>query len=148
MKLSERLTQHEYIFIDTAPIIYYIEANTKFGALVKIVVDSFQKGDLLACTSVLTLTEVLIKPVQKGNQKLVSAFSDFLRYGKNFNLLDINPRTAEQAAILRGRYSFLKTMDAIQISSAVEAGADAFITNDKNLKNIDDIEIILLLDYL
>lgn len=35
MTLLEKLIQANNFFIDTAPIIYYIEAHPKFGPLVK-----------------------------------------------------------------------------------------------------------------
>ena len=64
MTLPEKLAQHTTIFIDTAPIIYYIEAHPQFGALAKDVVDAFQSGTLRAFSSVITLAEVLPKPVE------------------------------------------------------------------------------------
>ena len=49
MTLSDELSQIDTIFIDTAPIIYYIEANPEFGPLTKEVVGAFQSGALLGC---------------------------------------------------------------------------------------------------
>jgi hypothetical protein len=62
--LSEELTRIDSIFIDTAPIIYYIEAHPQFGPLVKEVVSAFQSGNLNAYSSVMTLVEVLPKPIE------------------------------------------------------------------------------------
>ena len=45
MTLSEELIRINSIFIDTAPIIYYIEAHPQFGALAKEVVSAFQSGN-------------------------------------------------------------------------------------------------------
>lgn len=47
MTLDGDLSSLNSIFIDTAPIIYYIEAHPQFGPLAKKVVDSFQSGNLL-----------------------------------------------------------------------------------------------------
>ena len=96
----------------------------------------------------ITLVEVLPKPVETGNEKLVKQFSDFLIKGKNISLVDISTDIAESAGKLRGRYTFLRTMDAIQIAVSLKVEADAFITNDVKLKQIDDLKIILLKDYL
>ena len=46
MTLSEELIRINSIFIDTAPIIYYIEAQPKFGPLAKEAVSAFQSGNL------------------------------------------------------------------------------------------------------
>jgi predicted nucleic acid-binding protein len=148
MTLSDELKQVQTIFLDTAPIIYYIEAHPQFGPLAKEIVNSFQVGNLTAFSSVISLVEVLPKPVQTGNEKLVKKFSEFLRTGKNISLLDISSDIAESAGRLRGRYTSLRAMDAIQIAVAINVGADAFITNDLRLKQIAELKTIILSDYL
>ena len=70
MNLSEDLDQINSIFIDTAPIIYFIEAHPEFGPLTKIVVSAFQSGSLSAFSSVITRTEVLPKPVEAKDETL------------------------------------------------------------------------------
>jgi len=39
-------------------------------------------------------------------------------------------------------------MDAVQISAALNAGVDAFLTKDKKLKQIKEIKVIVLKEYL
>jgi predicted nucleic acid-binding protein len=148
MTLSEELARLRTVFIDTAPIIYYIEAHSQFGPLAKEIVNAFQSGKLIAFSSVITLVEVLPKPVETGDEKLVKQFSDFLKNGKNISMVEISADIAESAGKLRGRYTFLRTMDAIQIAVSLKVEADAFITNDVKLKQIDELKIILLKDYI
>lgn len=148
MTLSEEFGQLNTIFIDTAPVIYYIEANYQFGPLAKKVVDSFQFGNLSAFSSVITLAEVLPKPIEVGDERLAMKFAEFLKHGKNLTLIEITESIAERAGRLRVKYSALRLIDTIQISAAIDAGADAFITNDKKLKQIKEIKIMVLSDYL
>ena len=51
MNLSDELDRLQTVFIDTAPIIYYIEAHPQFGPLAKEIVDSFRSGKLIALSS-------------------------------------------------------------------------------------------------
>ena len=148
MSLTEELTGIHSIFIDTAPVICYIEAHPQFGPLAKEVVDFFQSGRLNAFASVITLTEVLPKPIQAGNEKLAKKFADFLKYGKSLSLMEISASVAERAGRLRGQYPELRAIDAIQIAGAVEVGADAFLTNDKKLRKVKEIKVLVLKDYL
>ena len=148
MNLSDELDRLQTVFIDTAPIIYYIEAHPQFGPLAKEIVDSFRSGKLIAFSSVITLVEVLPKPVESGNDELARKFSKFLKTGKNIKLLDISVEIAELAGNLRGRYPSLKAMDAIQIAVSINAGVDAFITNDVKLRQIKELKFIILKDYL
>jgi len=62
--------------------------------------------------------------------------------------MEISASVAERAGRLRGQYPELRAVDAIQISGAVEVEADAFLTNDKKLKKINEIKVLVLKDYL
>lgn len=101
-----------------------------------------------AFSSVITLTEVLSKPFEAGDEKLASKFANFLKHGKNLSLIEISTSIAERAGILRGRYPDIKALDAIQISAAIDVGADIFVTNDQKLKQISEIKVLVLKDYL
>jgi predicted nucleic acid-binding protein len=114
----------------------------------KDLVVSFQSGELIAFTSVITITEVLPKPVSQNQKQLIDKFIKFLKKGENLNLLEISSDIAESAGYLRGKYDSLKTMDAIQLSAAIDAGADAFITNDIKLKQVKELKVIVLEDHL
>jgi len=149
MTLPEDLSKVNTLFIDTAPIIYFIEAHPKYGQISKEIVTFFQSEDVEAYTTVLTLTEVLPAPISSDNKKLAQKFTDFFRSGKNFNLIDISDQIAERAGKLRGQHQSLRTIDAIQISAAIEMSVDVFITNDKKLKKLNNlIEILVLDDYI
>lgn len=148
MTLSDDLSNSSSIFIDTAPIIYYIEAHKQYGPITKEVVDYLQSEKLTAYTSVISLTEVLVKPFETGNEDLAQEFTTFLTNDRNISLIEINASISESAAKLRGKYSFLKTMDALQIASALSIPAETFITNDLRLKQVDELNVIVLKDYL
>jgi predicted nucleic acid-binding protein len=148
MTLSDELAAIRSVFIDTAPIIYYIEAHPQYGPLVTDIVTAFQSGRLNAFSSVITLVEVLPKPIEAGNETLANQFSEFLSAGKNISMMEITSGIAESAGHLRGRYSFLRTMDAIQIAASLEAKADAFVTNGSKLKRVSEIKAIVLKEYL
>lgn len=148
MTLADELGQVNTIFIDTAPVIYYIEANLQYGQLAKDIFDFLQSEKIQAFSSVLTLTEVLSKPIETGNEKLSRKFADFLKHGKNLTLIEISTNIAENAGVLRGKYSYLRTIDAIQLAAAIQNGIDTFLTNDKKLKSIKEINVLVLKDYL
>ena len=147
MGLSEEVEKLDSIFIDTAPIIYHIEAHPLFGLLMRKIVDILETKNIGAFSSVVTITEVLPKPVRAGRRDLVEKFISFLRYSGSLELIDISANVAEKAGELRGRYEFLKTLDALQLSAALEGGAEAFLTNDRKLKQIQELKIICLKDY-
>lgn len=148
MALADELRLNAPFFLDTAPIIYFIEAHSRYGAMMKDVVHLFQKEDVRAISSVLTLSEVLVKPVELGDEKRAKQFSEFLTQGKGLTLLEITDAMAEKAGRLRGKYPSLKTVDAVQIAAALQSGAKAFLTNDRRLKTVTEIKVFVLEDYV
>ena len=99
MNLRERLKEMSSVFIDTAPIIYYIEAHTDYGPLVSEVVSDFQPGRLIAYSSVITIVEILPKPIANADAQLAEQFSNFLSSGRGITTLDIT----SEALSLRNR---------------------------------------------
>jgi predicted nucleic acid-binding protein len=148
MDLAQYLKSISSLFLDTAPIIYYIEAHPQYGPLVSEVVREFQSGRLAAYSSVVTLVEVLPKPIAMGNESLADNFSNFLMAGRNITTLEITSEIARRAGSLRGRYGFLRSMDAIQIAASMEVNADAFLTNDIQLKKVTEVPMLVLRDFL
>lgn len=148
MTLSQELAGISSVFIDTAPIIYYIQAHPEFGPLAREAVKAFQSGNLIAYSSVITLTEVLPKPIEINDLILAGKFSNFLKHAKHLTLVEISEVMAETAGNLRGHYPFLKTIDALQMAAALDIGVDAFLTNDTKLKQIIELKVILLKDYI
>ena len=148
MNISKALKEIQTVFLDTAPVIYFIEAHPQFGPLVKKVVELMNENRIQAFTSVLTLAEVLPKPVETKNAALIEKFKIYLKNGQNLTLLPITEIISESAGVLRGKYPHLKTVDAVQIAAALDVGADAFLTNDKKLSMIKELKILILNEYI
>jgi predicted nucleic acid-binding protein len=90
----------------------------------------------------------LPKPLETGNGELAEKFKAYLKNGPNLTLLPITETVGETAGVLRGNYPHLKTVDAVQIATALAAEAGAFLTNDKKLSVIKEIRILVLSDYI
>lgn len=101
------------------------------------------KGVFSIITSVLTVTEVLTKPLQTNHFQYENRYRNMLIKTHNITTLAANLPIAEQAARLRAKYS-LKTPNAFQVATSILAGCDAFLTNDKRLKQITEINILVL----
>ncbi len=147
MSLDESLGGVGSLFVDTAPVIYYIEGHPAYGPITRTIFEHFVNNGIRPYSSVLMLTEVLVKPVQMNDVALVRLFSNFIRSHYNFRLIDINPDIAETAGYLRGNHQFLKTIDALQIASAIHVKAEVFVTNDERLRKIAGLKILVLKDY-
>ena len=77
--------------------------------------------------SVLLLPEVLAKPMRDGSAEELAALAGLLG---RLELRTVDPVTAEVATTLAGSYR-LRAADAVHLATAVVAGADRFITNNR-----------------
>ena len=68
-------------------------------------------------------------------------------YSQQIRTLPIDATLARRALVLRAAYG-IHTPDALQISAAIEAGATLFVTNDRRLTRVEEIEILLFDDCL
>jgi len=75
-------------------------------------------------------------------------FADFLKHGRHMTMIEISEGIAEAAGKLRGRHPFLKTIDAVQIAAALDIGAELFLTNDVKLKQIKELKVLVLRNYV
>ena len=83
MRISERLQTASRLFLDTAPIIYYVEANPRYLSRVESVFDLLDSGRCLAVASPITLAECLVAPYRLGRADLQQAFSDLLSHNSH-----------------------------------------------------------------
>lgn len=145
--MREKLKTHERIMLDTAPIIYFIEEHPDFGPISDEIFQTIRNEHrIYAFTSIITLIEVLAQPFRTGDEDLAETYRRFLCESSNFTLYDIDGHIAEQAAALRGNYE-IRTPDAIQLATGIVNEATLFITNDKRLKRIKEIEVLSISDY-
>lgn len=143
MKIADALQGVSRIFLDTAPVIYYVENNPRYLTIVEVVFDYIDSGALTAVTSPVTLAEALIIPYRSGTIDLQQAFFDLITQGPNTIFVPIDQDCGRRAAEIRARYNLTLT-DALQIATALNAGCDAFLTNDVTLKRVTELRILLL----
>ncbi|MFZ3202026.1 MAG: type II toxin-antitoxin system VapC family toxin [Candidatus Acidiferrales bacterium] len=119
------------IFWDTNLFIYLFE---DYGALSKEVEAlrgrMIARGDQLF-SSALTLGEVLVKPSEKGDERLARSYREALNQAATLVAFD-RDTAMHYAAIRKDRG--IKAPDAIQLACAAQARIDLFITNDERLK--------------
>lgn len=145
--MSDALAGITKIGFDTSPFIYFVERHPVYLPAMRNIIEKVDKGAITGCCSVITLTEVLVHPRRSGAALLEKEYSDLLRNSQNFKLIPIDADIADHAADLRCHYN-LRTPDALQVAAVLSVGCEAFLTNDKQLKQIEAIKVILLDEYL
>ena len=98
------------VYLDTAPLIYFMEGQSIYQPLLARLFDFNDKGGFWFVTSTVTLLEVLVKPLREGQISLAQQYRDILTNAKGIEIIDISVVIAEQAALLRAKYSLRTRM--------------------------------------
>ena len=143
MNLGKQLDKTRQIFLDTAPVIYFVEKHPDFAPKAQEVFDRLDDGKMVAVVSPITLAECLVLPYKQNNAEIVETFTELLANGESVLFHSIDDSVADKAASLRARYN-LSLTDAFQFAVAIQTNCDAFLTNDIALKRVTEISVIVL----
>jgi predicted nucleic acid-binding protein len=135
--------KNKTVFLDTAPLIYFIEGHSPYQLQLKEIFDANDSQEFQFVTSTLTLLEVLVQPLRFHRFDLVDQYETILRKSSAFHIWELSLEIARRAAELRAEYS-LRTPDAIQLATALSSDSSVFFTNDMRLKQVKEIEVITL----
>jgi predicted nucleic acid-binding protein len=131
--------------LDTAPIIYLIEENTAYLSYLRPFFEAVDRGEFEIVTSTITLAEVLVHPMRRGDHELADQYRQILMHANHITTVPVSEEIAEAAAQLRARHS-LRTPDAIQLATAAHSGASSFLTNDTRLPALASLQMLVLAD--
>ena len=133
------------VYFDVNPIIYFIEQNTQFSEAVTPLFEMIGDGSIIAFTSELSLTEILIKPIRNNFNQIIQAHKELLLDPELFTLISPIQDTFLLAAELGGKLS-MRTPDAIHMACAIESKCKYFITNDKGIRSTSDVTVVQILE--
>lgn len=102
-------------------------------------------GQMDGITSVITLGEVLVQPLARGDVRLQQRYRDALLNGVGIWTLPVDAALAERAAELRARYR-IRLPDALQLAVAIAERCEAFLTNDRQLSRVTELRVLVLDD--
>lgn len=143
MKIDVAFKNIDRLFLDSGAVIYYIDANPDYIALMDYIFDSFDAQKIRAVTSPITLAECLIIPIREKNLAKQQKFIDILTLPEMADFININADICIQASKLRVKYN-LKLPDALQVATAIDSRCDAFLTNDKQLSRVSELQVIVI----
>jgi predicted nucleic acid-binding protein len=145
--LQRFLRRHRRIGIDTSPFIYHVENHPTYSTASDRVFRWITSGASLGITSTLTMTEVLVLPHRDGRADAAESIFANLIQMANIEWISPSLGIADHAARARAGYR-LRTLDAIQLATALTREATGFITNDKIFRRVTDLEVLLLDDVI
>ena len=126
------------VLVDTAPFIYVLEAHAQFADRFTGLFEAADAGLLQIALSTVTLAEVLTGPFKASQTALAKRYEKALA---RYTTVSVSAPIAALAAQLRAQYR-LKLPDALQLATALELGATAFVTHDRDFTQATGIAIL------
>lgn len=133
------MTEYKKIFLDTTPIIYFLDVDVNYAEKIENLFSDFLEAESQMITSTITCTEYLTYPFRTGNSEKIDAFFKFLS-DCDIPMCPIDVDIAKKAAQIRAEYKDFKTIDYLQLATACVQECDLFLTNDKQLRQFKEIK--------
>ncbi len=132
------------LFLDACSIIYLLESHQQQGQETRLLITQALQNKTQLNVSRLSLLECRVLPLKEKNTDLLESYNHFFQL-PSVQIIELTADVINIATDLRANYSqSLRTPDALQIACALSANADQFLTGDKKLSVIEEIEVIIV----
>lgn len=145
--LTQALRFHRQIGVDTDPFIYLWERHSRYLTLSEELFSYLKSPEVSGTTSIITLIEVCIHPQRQGRTDLITTYESALLHSQQVQMWPVNIEIARRAVHLRAAYD-IHIPDALHLATAITAGATLFVTNDRRLQKISEIEVLTFEEYV
>ena len=126
------------VLVDTAPWIYLLEDHPQFAPLFLGLFEAAERGQIQLALTTITLAEVLTGPLKHKQTALAKRYENALN---KYQVLPLTATIASLAAQLRIQYR-LKLPDAVQLASALDLGAAALVTHDRDFSKVKGLPVL------
>ncbi len=126
------------VLVDTAPWIYLLQDHPAFAPKFEGLFAAAEEGRVELALTTITLAEVLVGPYKAGEVALAKRFEKALC---SYVVMPLSEAIATQAAQLRAQYA-LKLPDAVQLATALDMGAAALVTHDRDFSAVTGLPIL------
>lgn len=133
------LSQGDLVVVDSSPLIYLLDDHPVFAAQFAGLFEAYEQGALDIAISTIAVAEVLAGPFKHGQDALAKRYEKALGC---FEVVPVSQDIAVTAARLRAG-SGLRLPDALQAATALEIGAVALVTHDRDFSRLTGLRVIL-----
>ncbi len=147
MALVDEIPSGASIALDTDALIYYVEEHTRFLPVIEPLIEAVVAGVYRLHVSVVSLIEVLVRPLREQRPDLSEQYRDILIRSPMTELHPIDAQMAEMAAHVRAQFR-LRTPDAIIAAMALVTGCSYLVTNNaSDFRRVADLNVLAINDF-
>ena len=157
------------VLVDSSALVYLVEDVPRRGAAVSAFLDLVKASGGRPFASVLVMTELMSRPLSRGDSELALRYRRFLADSSLLVLVPVDAEVSERAAAVLAGGSFeprarglpgfrpadpgssrfgVSFADAVQLATALVHGADAILTNDEAWRDVPEAPPVFLVDEI
>ncbi len=131
------------LYLDANLYIYLFEGAEPYRERMRRLVSEIDRWESEVIASELMFAELLPRPLREGRQDLVDRYLELMQRTPAINLVPVDRRIILRAARLRADAG-LRSMDALHLATALVHDCGTFLTNDRRLVSVDDLQVLTL----
>ncbi|MGH6768446.1 MAG: type II toxin-antitoxin system VapC family toxin [Xanthobacteraceae bacterium] len=108
------------------------------------ILNAIEGGDLFGVTSELTLAEILVGPMQDGDDELVQRYQDIISPAECFEVGTVTRAVLIEAGTLRSARRAMRLPDAIHVASARIGGCRFIVSDDRRMSFAPEMQVVPL----
>lgn len=130
------------VYVDTNVFIAALEGPGAVSDHAWWILEAIEAGEIRGATCELTLAEVLVHPLRRGDDALVESYTAMISPSSVFAVVPVDRHVLVAAAQLRADHAALRLPDAIHLAAARAIGARHLVTRDARLAAISTIPVV------
>ncbi len=129
------------VYFDTNIFIYIFEGSPEYQDIVMPLIALAESDDIAIFANEITLGELLVSPFKNQQKEIADTYIQALNNPDFVTLGSTTQHIHIEAARIRATYG-MKYPDAVHIASAIDSACDVFLTNDRKIKTVPDLEMV------
>jgi predicted nucleic acid-binding protein len=129
----------DLVLVDSAPLIYLLDDHPEFAPRFEGLFEAYEQGQVQIAISTIAIAEVLAGPFKHGKDVLAKRYETALG---GFEVVPVSQEIAVTAARLLATTG-LRLPDALQAATALQIGAVALVTHDRDFSRLDGLRVLM-----
>lgn len=138
-----RIENSRILFLDEKPIQRLLEFRSEFYPVMLRVLDIVYARGIQMVASPITLANISRRAYERGASVLAREYREFFTKSSQFVLREVDADIALVSARFRAERR-LSLEDSLQMATAYVCGADLVLSENASLKDLGDLNVILL----
>ncbi len=131
------------VVLDTMVWIYFFEDHPRYAEPCEQLFREAASGLFTGIISPISLAELVVKPLQKGRSDIADRYRMAINTMQGIEQRSLDAETGLMAGALRAKYN-RPLPDMIQAAMALREPASMLVTNDKALRCVKELTVVLL----